>query len=145
MDYDLGNMCAYSLQSIDPSSVKQGREAKLLELAVAGTQQLVRQLFQLPVQPSEAGPLVCDCVYVVRDIVTGRVAARRTHTVAAASVCVQFLCSERVNRRVCLRVRRPCGAGKVPLLEGCIYDVKPDAWRVCARGMGHGAMVGGSV
>jgi hypothetical protein len=58
MEYDLGNLCAFSLQSIDPAAVKKSREAHLLELAVSGTQQLIRQLFQLPAQPSDAGPLV---------------------------------------------------------------------------------------
>ncbi len=62
MEYDLGNLCGFSLQSIDPASAKQGREALLQELATTTTQQLIRQLFRLPTQASDVGPLVSEGV-----------------------------------------------------------------------------------
>lgn len=56
-ELDLGNLCAYSLTSLDPSALRVGREAQLAELAGVGTQALINKLFQLPVQPSDVGPL----------------------------------------------------------------------------------------
>ena len=66
LEYDLGNLAAFDTQPVDPAAFAGGREAKLLELALTGTQALITKLFHLPVTPSDAGPLVCTRMHVAR-------------------------------------------------------------------------------
>lgn len=58
LEYDLGHLAAFDTQPVDPSAFASGREAALREMACANAQALIRRLFLLPVEKSEAGPLV---------------------------------------------------------------------------------------
>lgn len=62
LEYDLGNLAAFDTQPVDPAAFESGREAGLLSMATAAAQSLVRNLFFLPVEPSEFGPLVRECL-----------------------------------------------------------------------------------
>lgn len=52
-DVDVGNMLISRVQPIDPTSINQ--EPYLLSLATAGTQELVKHLFQLPTEDCDVG------------------------------------------------------------------------------------------
>jgi hypothetical protein len=58
VELDLGNLCAYGTDGMDPATLRVGREAQLLAAAQANVQALIRNLFLLPVKMSEAGPMV---------------------------------------------------------------------------------------
>lgn len=57
LEYDLGNLAAFDTQPVDASTLASGREGTLLAMATSATQLLIRHLFTLPVEQSEAGPL----------------------------------------------------------------------------------------
>lgn len=54
---DLGHLAGFDVHPVDAERMKRRGERALLEMAREGTQALVRALFELPVEKSEAGPL----------------------------------------------------------------------------------------
>lgn len=58
LDFDIGNLSASNPHALNDEKWNANQEEYLDELATAGIQQLIGQIFSLPTERSEHGPLV---------------------------------------------------------------------------------------
>ena len=59
LEYDVGNLAASDTHPLDPKAMRTSTEKHLDKLARENAQLLIKHIFDLPVEVTDVGPVVC--------------------------------------------------------------------------------------